>query len=81
MGNISVLAEKLPKKAILLDKLKDFEVTNKGEAMKWYFLHSSGQEEQFKLYFTPPQKIFFPPHIDSFESFWPITSKICYKSS
>ena len=33
-GHISVLAEKLPKMAILRDKLKNFEKTKRGEAMK-----------------------------------------------
>ena len=26
--------------------------------MKWYFLHTPGQEEQFKLYFTHLPKVF-----------------------
>ena len=43
--NIIVLAEKLPKMAILRDKFKDFEKTEWDEAMKWYFSHSPGQEE------------------------------------
>ena len=59
--------KKLPKMAILRDKLKDFEKTKKDEAMKLYFLHSPGQEEQFKLYFTPSleflKNIFPPPPI------------------
>ena len=50
--------KKLPKMAILRDKLKDFEKSKRGEAMKSYFLHSPGQDEQFKLYFTPLLKAF-----------------------
>ena len=51
-GNISVLCKKSPKLAILRDKLKDFK-NLWDEAMKWYFLHSPDQDEQFKLCFTP----------------------------
>ena len=44
--------------AIFRNKLKDFEKTIRDEALKWYFLNSPGQEEQFKLYFTPLPKVF-----------------------
>ena len=37
------------------NKLKSFGKTKRIEALKWYFLHSPGQEEQFKLYLTPSQ--------------------------
>ena len=43
---------------IFRDKMKDFEKTKRDEAMKRYFLHSPDQEEQFKLYFTPPPQSF-----------------------
>ena len=39
--------------------MKYFE--KRDEAMKWYFLHSSGQEEQFKLNFTPLPRVFETP--------------------
>ena len=51
-SHVSVLVEKMPKMAILRDKLKDFEKTKRSKSMKWYFLHSPGQEEQF-LYPLP----------------------------
>ena len=50
--------------AIFRNKLKDFEKTISDEALKWYFLNSPGQEEQFKLYLTPSLgflKNFVPP--------------------
>ena len=52
-GKISVLAKKNAKMAILQDKWKNFEKTKRDEAMKWYLSHTPGQEEHFKLYFTP----------------------------
>ena len=57
--------KKLRKIAIFRNKLKDFEKSIRDEVMKWYFLNSPGQEEQFKLYFTPSLgflKNFVPPH-------------------
>ena len=33
--------------------MKDYEKTKRDEAIKWYFLNSTGQEKQLKLYFAP----------------------------
>ena len=55
-GHIRVFVEKIAKNGDFMRLIERFWKKNKrGEAMKWYFLHSPGQEEQFKLYFTPPQ--------------------------
>ena len=58
-GHISVLAEKNFQKWQFCEiNWNILKKTKRDEAIKWYFLHSPGQEEHFKLHFTLLPKVF-----------------------
>ena len=57
-GSFTDFAEKRPKMAISEKIIKDFEKSKRVEALKWYFLHPPGQEEQFKAILYPLPWVF-----------------------